>query len=245
MGLFVFSCSKPDSEDPVISLFTINGSEEDTVEVTIQDALVLDLMFQDNKRLSEMRLAFRFAGVDSFMVETYPALSVLSDWEYTNITSLMGEEEGVEVNLTMSDLSLGDWSVVLECLDEEGNQAVKAERLISVSNELLPVFAIEGTEPEVSGSGTLDVTQLSLIQIDGSLFDAQGIDSLITIFYDPSGDSIVSRSELMLLGQTDYSLQDLTIEVPLTEATSLYLTLIAYDLDAYLNAYGFDVFVVD
>lgn len=241
--LFI-ACSSEDDTDPIIQNFTVNAESGDTVQVEINELVVAELLASDDTELHQARLHLEFAGQDSFRLESFESLSVINEWNETEIQELTGKEMLLSSEFAIAPNSVGDWLLTGHVIDAEGNDSSVEKRWLRISNANIPAFQFEGTVPELV-DGVLQVTQLSQIQLLGSVVDMSGLDSLKTVLYHPGGDSLLSATTTETMSVTDYDLSALEIDIPATEATTVYLTLVAYDADQLVNAYSWDVQVVD
>lgn len=115
MSLVMFSCSK-DKEKPTIEV----ASPANEQEFHPGESIDLEATFKDNESLKEYRLDIHLGGDH----DHGKMQDITGEFDYEKVGELSGTEKSIDllVDIPM-DADTGHYDLVLECTDEEGNEA--------------------------------------------------------------------------------------------------------------------------
>lgn len=223
------SCSSEsvDTTSPEFITVTINGVEDETVELTAGVATYLHIEASDNEGLKQVKLDMH----DAFDGHSHGKVS-FTPWTYVNVYSLSGKTDVIEDSIVIpSEATAGMYHSVFRVLDQTGNEGDYVERVLIIKN---------GSEPVVQLSAPAENSSFAagdVIALSGTVTDADMLDEVHVLLRkqeDVDHFDILDESEHELgdsnVTSFDFTTAGVTLQIPSTTVAGEYqLAVVAVD----------------
>lgn len=227
------SACKKDSDDeaPVISNIHINGELADTHNLNAGDTFTLTAGVTDNEALNQIRIDIH-GNSDGHTHGFSGAGEVKSnDWTVVDVVSISGTSTNVSRSYTIPKDQVGDYDILLQAIDKEGNESALGILDLMVANSFIPVISIDGSVPAENEEGEIVVSVGTMFMLEGSITDEDGLmdvhAELIVEGSDP--EVVLWEQEFDPAGATSFSLDQISFSIP--ETTEMHLAFIIHATD--------------
>lgn len=230
------ACKKDtDDEAPVVSNLRINGELADYHELNAGDTFTLTASVTDNEALNQVKVDIH-GNADGHTHEFNGAGEVKSnDWTVLDIISVSGSSSSISREYTIPKDQVGEYDVLIQAIDKEGNESNLGITELEVSNSFIPLITVDGTVPAENGEGEIVVSVGSMFMIEGNIMDADGLAEihaeLIVEGSDP--EEVLWEEEFDPASATDFNLDQISFSIPDTEETELALIIHATDTNGF------------
>lgn len=212
--LFFASCKNTDEDAPLIGDVRINGAlAGDHIHIEAGEPVEISIRVTDNESLGQLKIDIH-ANDDGHGHEDHEhgAGGVEGEWEVLQVENLEGTDQTVTRSFTVPQTVRGPWHLLINAIDEAGNESTQRFIELDIDNELIPLIdvdAINGLEPV----GEVEIAPGSAIAFTGEVTDNVGLVEVHIEVKLESG-TVIYEMEYELAGVLSFDLATANFTLP-------------------------------
>jgi hypothetical protein len=174
--LFLASCKNTDEDAPLIGDVRINGAlAGDHIHIEAGEPVEISIRVTDNESLGQLKIDIH-ANDDGHSHEDHEHSGggIEGEWEVLQVVNLEGTDQTVTRSFTVPQTVRGPWHLLINVIDEAGNESTQRFIELDIDNEIIPLIdvdAINGVEPV----GEVEIAPGSAIAFTGEVTDNAGL----------------------------------------------------------------------
>lgn len=240
--LLFTSCVETDQNAPFVTV-KVQGVVAEHHELEAGTAWNLVVEATDDMALSQLRIEIHSAeghdhGEGNGVTTGWTAYS--GTWDVLEIADLQGDSATFSKNFTIPFSVRGEWHLVVQVLDEAGNESPAQIIEIEVENNIIPLIhfsSIAGVDPALwVGEPVWGVG--SWVDITGQIQDPDGLSAVALRLHDDTGNLLWDWSAAPN-GVNVTSFTDVSIPLPFGYTGEVELRATATDVFGYTCETGF------
>ncbi|MCH2198754.1 MAG: DUF4625 domain-containing protein [Flavobacteriales bacterium] len=240
IGVSLVACKEDtDEENPVISAVRINGATvTSNASIEAGTDMTLQINMTDNEELNQLKIDLH-PNEDGHSHEEEGGEEADGEWEVLSVINLEGTSDSYSNTYSVPTNARGEWHLLVDVLDKEGNESSQVFVDIDVENDIIPlieVTSVNGAEVD----DEIDAAEGDVLVFQGTISDASGLADAHIEILDEDGNILVEE-ELEVGGAASFDMNGASITVPAFATDHLELHIHAEDNDGHEDEWSVEL----